>query len=103
MCLPAGSTDHPGAAAGVAEIGARGALVCFRGASGGPLPGLPTWYLSFCKVGSEGWEEMLAPRQLHMLVAKDGGPRGHHQRLESFEPWRLLGVTFNRSRLESHG
>lgn len=38
-----------------------------------------------------------------MLVAKDGGPRGHHQRLESFEPWQLLGVTFNSSRQESHG
>lgn len=37
-----------------------------------------------------------------MLVAKDGGPRGHHQRLESSEPWQLLGVTFNRSRLESY-
>ena len=41
MCLPTGSPDHPGEAAGVAETGAGGALVCFRGAGGGPLPGLP--------------------------------------------------------------
>lgn len=53
--MPARREHRPSwAAAGVAEIGAGGALVCFRGAGGGPLPGLPARYLSFCKVGSEG-------------------------------------------------